>query len=52
MLANHRLKQPATAVTALAGSCGETDTGPGSARFAPGLAADYMGRWADMMERM
>jgi hypothetical protein len=33
--------QPAKAVTALARACGESDTGPGSARSAPALAAAY-----------
>jgi hypothetical protein len=45
---NHRLKQPAKPVTALAGACGESDTGPGSARSAPGLAAAYPGRYVDL----
>jgi hypothetical protein len=41
---NHRLKQPAKAVTALAGACGDSVTGPGSARSAPASAAAYPGR--------
>ena len=47
---NHRVKQSATPVTALALACDKSDTGPGSARSALDLAAAYPGRLPDTRE--